>query len=171
DIPPSGDTGSTGWCTLLFQGRADEVNSREQVTAFLAQIKERGVLTADEFTILQGVLVVADTQVHDNMITLRHMVVLEQDRSPEELLKTVIESNHSRFPVIGEDRDEVVGIVLAKDFLRQFVANREAFNLESLIRPAVFIPESKRLNTLLTDFRESRNHMAIVVDEYGGVAG
>jgi len=171
DIPPSGDAGSTGWWARLFQGRADEVNSREQVASFLAQFKERGVLSAEEFAMLQGVLEVADTQVRDIMIPRSHMVVLEKDGSPEELLKTVIESNHSRFPVIGEDRDEVVGIVLAKDFLRQFVGNRQGFNLETLIRPAVFIPESKRLNTLLTDFRESRNHMAIVVDEYGGVAG
>ena len=87
------------------------------------------------------------------------------------LLKTIIESNHSRFPVIGDDRDEVVGIVLAKDMLKQVVGDQQSFEIEPLLRPAVFVPESKRLNTLLAEFRESRNHMAIVVDEYGGVSG
>jgi magnesium and cobalt transporter len=99
------------------------------------------------------------------------MVVVSKDQSPEEILKVISESNHSRFPVIGDDRDEVVGIVLAKDALKQYIRDRAAFNLETLMRPAVFIPESKRLDTLLAEFRESRNHMAIVVDEYGGVAG
>jgi magnesium and cobalt transporter len=99
------------------------------------------------------------------------MVVVAKDEEPEKLLKTLIDSNHSRFPVIGDDRDEVVGIVLAKDVLKQFVENREQFDIEPLLRPVVFIPESKRLNTLLTEFREGRNHMAIVVDEYGGVSG
>jgi magnesium and cobalt transporter len=99
------------------------------------------------------------------------MVVLVKAESPEELLKTVIQSNHSRFPVIGDDRDEVVGIVLAKDFLKHFVGDRQSFSIEPLLRPAAFIPESKRLNTLLAEFREGRNHMAIVVDEYGGVSG
>jgi len=101
-----------------------------------------------------------------------HMVVLSKDDSSEALLKTIIESNHSRFPVIGNDRDEVVGIVLAKDMLKHYVVDaRESFQIEPLLRPAVFIPESKRLNTLLAEFREGRNHMAIVVDEYGGVSG
>jgi magnesium and cobalt transporter len=105
------------------------------------------------------------------MVPRSHMVVVSKDQSPEEILKIISESNHSRFPVIGDDRDEVVGIVLAKDVLKQYIRDRAAFSLEALMRPAVFIPESKRLNTLLAEFRESRNHMAIVVDEYGGVAG
>jgi magnesium and cobalt transporter len=120
---------------------------------------------------LQGVLEVSNTQVRDIMIPRSHMVVLAKDDSADALLKTVIESNHSRFPVIGSDRDEVVGIVLAKDLLKQCIRDRQSFNIDTLLRPAVFIPESKRLNTLLTEFRASRNHMAIVVDEYGGVSG
>src|SRR5262245_64149480 len=105
------------------------------------------------------------------MIPRSHMIVVSKDQTPEEVLKVITESNHSRFPVIGDDRDEVVGIVLAKDLLKHFIANKTPFDLQSFLRPAAFIPESKRLNTLLTEFREGRNHMAIVVDEYGGVAG
>jgi magnesium and cobalt transporter len=131
------------------------------------------VLAPDEYAMLLGVLDVSNTQVRDIMIPRSHMVVLGKDDSPDDLLKTIIQSNHSRFPVIGNDRDEVVGIVLAKDVLRHFMEDedRKSFDIEPLLRPAVFIPESKRLNTLLAEFREGRNHMAIVVDEYGGVAG
>ena len=129
------------------------------------------MLAPDEYAMLQGVLEVANTQVRDIMVPRSHMIVLNKDDSPEVLLKTIIESNHSRFPVIGEDRDEVVGIVLAKDLLKQFAGEEHKVDIETLMRPAVFIPESKRLNTLLTEFRQSRNHMAIVVDEYGGVSG
>jgi magnesium and cobalt transporter len=165
------DTGVSGWWHRLFQGRADEVKSREEIAGFLAQFRERGVLAPDELAMLQGVLDVSNTQVRDIMVPRSHMVVLAKDESPDELLATIIRSNHSRFPVIGSDRDEVVGIVLAKDVLKQFVEDRDSFSLEPLLRPAVFIPESKRLNTLLAEFREGRNHMAIVVDEYGGVSG
>jgi magnesium and cobalt transporter len=106
------------------------------------------------------------------MVPRSHMVVLSKADPPDALLKTIIESNHSRFPVIGSDRDEVVGIVLAKDMLKHYVVGeRDSFQIEPLLRPAVFIPESKRLNMLLAEFREGRNHMAIVVDEYGGVSG
>jgi magnesium and cobalt transporter len=165
------DTGVSGWWARLVQGRASDVNDREQVVEFLAGFLERGVLAPDEFTMLQGVLKVADTHVRDIMVPRSHMVVVSKDQTQDEILKVIGDSNHSRFPVIGDDRDEVVGIVLAKDVLKQYIRDRDAFNLETLLRPAVFIPESKRLNTLLAEFRESRNHMAIVVDEYGGVAG
>jgi magnesium and cobalt transporter len=100
------------------------------------------------------------------------MVILEKDASVEVMLQTIIECGHSRFPVIGEDRDEVVGILLAKDLLRLYVTgDQRQFDLEEFLRPATYIPESKRLDTLLKEFRSSRNHMAIVVDEYGGTAG
>ncbi len=168
---PSNDTGVSGWWARLFQDRANDVKTREQIVGLLGQFRDTGVLGADEFTMLQGVLSVADTQVRDIMVPRSHMIVVAKDQTPEELLKVIIESNHSRFPVIGDDRDEVVGIVLAKDLLKQFVGESTSFKLEAFLRPAVFIPESKRLNTLLTEFRSSRNHMAIVVDEYGGVSG
>jgi magnesium and cobalt transporter len=120
---------------------------------------------------LQGVLEVASIQVRDIMVPRSHMVVLAKDEPPDVLLKAIIASNHSRFPVIGDDRDEVVGIVLAKDVLKHVASDGDSLDIDSLLRPAVFIPESKRLNTLLTEFRQSHNHMAIVVDEYGGVSG
>jgi magnesium and cobalt transporter len=152
------------------QGRGD-IKSREEIVEFLAGFLERGLLASDEFKMLQGVLQVSDTQVRDIMVPRSHMIVLAKDQAADEVLKVITESNHSRFPVIGDDRDEVVGIVLAKDLLKHFVSGEGAFDLQPFLRPAVFIPESKRLNTLLTEFRQSRNHMAIVVDEYGGVSG
>jgi hemolysin (HlyC) family protein len=169
--PSSSDTGVSGWWARLFQDRANEVKTREDIIAFIAGFRERGVLTPDELTMLQGVLEVANTQVRDIMVPRSHMIVVRKDQTPGEILGTIIESNHSRFPVIGDDRDEVVGIVLAKDLLKHFVGETKSFQIETFLRPAVFIPESKRLNTLLTEFREGRNHMAIVVDEYGGVSG
>ncbi|MEO8463862.1 MAG: transporter associated domain-containing protein [Gammaproteobacteria bacterium] len=164
------DTGVSGWWARLVQGRGD-VKDRQQIVEFLAGFVESGVLAEDELTMLQAVLAVADAQTRDIMVPRSHMVVVSKDQSADEILKVISESNHSRFPVIGDDRDEVVGIALAKDLLKQFIRDRAGFNIETLMRPAVFIPESKRLNTLLDEFRESRNHMAIVVDEYGGVAG
>ena len=169
DTHPSGDTGVSGWWQRLVQGR--DVKTREDIAEFLAGFLDRGILAADELLMLQGVLKVSDTQVRDIMVPRSQMIVVEKDQTAEEVLKVITESNHSRFPVIGDDRDEVVGIVLAKDLLKHFVSVREPFDLTRFLRPAVFIPESKRLNTLLEEFREGRNHMAIVVDEYGGVAG
>jgi magnesium and cobalt transporter len=170
DTHPSGDTGVSGWWQRLVQGRGD-IKSRDEVVEFLAGFRDRGFLAPDEFAMLQGVLEVSDTQVRDIMVPRSQMIVVAKDQTADEVLKVITESNHSRFPVIGDDRDEVVGIVLAKDLLKHFVSGKLEFALESFLRPAVFIPESKRLNTLLAEFRESRNHMAIVVDEYGGVSG
>jgi magnesium and cobalt transporter len=172
ETPPSSETGVSGLWSRLFRGRADEAKTRQEISDFLTEFRDRGILGPDELAMLQGVLVVSDTQVRDIMVPRSHMVVLAKDDPPEALLKTIIESNHSRFPVIGSDRDEVVGIVLAKDMLKAYVVgDPKAFEIEPLLRPVVFIPESKRLNTLLAEFREGRNHMAIVVDEYGGVSG
>jgi magnesium and cobalt transporter len=171
DTHPSGDTGVSGWWQRLVQGRAGDLKTRDEIAEFLEGFLERGVIGADEFAMLQGVLEVADTQVRDIMVPRSQMVVVAKDQTPEEVLKVIADSNHSRFPVIGDDKDEVVGIVLAKDLLKHFIANKVPFDLQSFLRPAAFIPESKRLNTLLTEFREGRNHMAIVVDEYGGVSG
>ncbi len=120
---------------------------------------------------IEGVLAVSEMQVRDAMVPRSHMVVIPIDIPLDEFLPLILESGHSRFPVIGEDRDAVEGILLAKDLLRHFAENNGTLDLKALIRPAVVIPESKRLNMLLRDFRASRNHMAIVVDEYGGVSG
>jgi hemolysin (HlyC) family protein len=155
----------------LFQGRVDEAVDRREIASFMAECRQRGVLANEEYAMLTGVLEVSETQVREIMVPRSRMVVLTRDESPDALLKTIVESGHSRFPVIGEDRDEVVGILLAKDVLKQLRERDGVLRIEALLRPAVFIPESKRLNTLLTEFRQSHNHMAIVVDEYGGVAG
>lgn len=159
------------WIARLFQGRDDETAGREQIETFLAECRNRGLLGADEFAMLQGVLEVSETHVREIMIPRSRMVVLQQDGSPDELLKIIVDSGHSRFPVIGSDRDEVVGMLLAKDVLRHYRDTDAEFRIDDLLRPAIFIPESKRLNTLLKEFREGHQHMAIVVDEYGGVSG
>jgi magnesium and cobalt transporter len=130
------------------------------------------LIDADALQMIQGVLRVDDLHVRDIMVPRSQMVVLERDSGPGKLLPAVIESGHSRFPVIGDDRDQVVGILLAKDLLRNFSEGaRGGFDIREVLRPVAFVPESKRLNVLLKEFRASRNHMAIVVDEYGGVSG
>ena len=129
-------------------------------------------LENDSLAMIEGVLRISERQVRDIMIPRSKMVVLDRDDPLDVMLEQVVESAHSRFPVIGEHRDEVVGILLAKDLLTYLTPDdAPTFQLRDVLRPAVFIPESKRLNVLLWEFRTSRNHMAIVVDEYGGVAG
>ena len=131
-----------------------------------------GIIDAEAFAMIQGVLRVADLHVRDIMVPRSQMVVLERDSGPQQLLPAVIESGHSRFPVIGDDRDQIIGILLAKDLLRYYAEDAKgSFDIREVLRPASFVPESKRLNVLLKEFRVSRNHMAIVVDEYGGVSG
>ena len=160
------------WSRLINRGR-DDVVDREDIARFLTKCRRRQLLAGEEYAMLNGVLVVSETQVRDIMVPRSHMVVLDLDEPFEMLLETMLESGHSRFPVIGEDRDEIIGILLAKDLLKRFSEGQDTqkFDLLSLLRVPVIIPESKRLNTLLTQFRESHNHLAIVVDEYGGVAG
>jgi magnesium and cobalt transporter len=164
----SSDDGAT-WYGRLRRVLKGEPATREDL---LDLLRGTSVLDPDEQAMLEGVLAVAETQVRDVMVPRSQMVVLERDAPREELLRTIVASGHSRFPVIGADRDEVVGILLAKDVLRGLVeAPDQPFELRRWLRPAAFIPESKRLNALLKEFRGSRNHMAIVVDEYGGIAG
>ena len=144
----------------------------EQLIDLLRAAQHRNLFDVDALAMLEGVLHVDDMQVRDIMIPRSQVVFLERDASPDVLLQTIVESGHSRFPVIGESRDEVVGVLLAKDMLLYaFEHTGPVVNLREVLRPAVFVPESKRLNVLLKEFRSSRNHMAIVVDEYGGVAG
>lgn len=148
---------------------------REALLAGLRAARTRDLFDADALAMLEGVLGTAETQVRDVMVPRSQMAVIEKDASRDEVLRLVVESGHSRFPVVGDDKDHIAGIVLAKDLLRHFAAARDAdpadFSVREYLRPAIFIPESKRLNVLLKDFRANRNHMAIVVDEYGGVAG
>ncbi|MFA6311218.1 MAG: transporter associated domain-containing protein [Sterolibacterium sp.] len=142
---------------------------REDLLELLHSAFERNLLDADALSIIEGALGVSDMQVRDIMVPRAQMDVIDIDHTPEKIAAYVIEAAHSRFPAIGENRDDVLGILLAKDLLRYFAGMD--FDLRDSLRPAVFIPESKRLNVLLREFRASRNHMAIVVDEYGGVAG
>jgi magnesium and cobalt transporter len=146
-----------------------EPEDREQLLDLLRNAFERSLLDADALSIIEGALTVSDMQVRDIMVPRAQMDVIHIDDTPEKIAGQVVDATHSRFPAIGENRDDVLGILLAKDLLRYF-AGKE-FDLRDTLRPAVFVPESKRLNVLLREFRASRNHMAIVVDEYGGVAG
>ncbi|MDH5227179.1 MAG: CBS domain-containing protein [Gammaproteobacteria bacterium] len=169
----SGQTGSSGgWLRRLAHSITGEPRDLDQLAAVLGEARERGLIEADVLQMLESVLQVSGIQVRDIMVPRSQMVVINRDDPADKILPVVIESGHSRFPVVGEDRDEVAGILLAKDLLRFFAEDEPAeFDIKECLRPAVFIPESKRLNVLLREFRVSHNHMAIVVDEYGGVSG
>lgn len=159
-----------GWLEKLGRALGGEPKSREDLVALLGAAAEQGLIETDTLAMLKGALGVDELQVRDVMVPRSHMVVLPKDGSLDEILPLIIESGHSRFPVVGEDRDEVEGILLAKDLL-QLAASHAELDLNAMLRPAVIIPESKRLNVLLREFRVSKNHMAIVVDEYGGTSG
>ncbi len=145
---------------------------RIQLIDLIRSAAKRHILDAEALAIVEGALSVADMRARDIMIPRSQVVMLSKDASSEKTLLLITETAHSRFPVIDDDHDDIIGILLAKDLLSAVVSNRKfEFTLRELLRPAVFIPESKRLNILLREFRAHRNHMAIVVDEYGGVAG
>lgn len=171
DKPPStSGTGSTGVFKRVVRAIKGEPWSRDEIHDLLQQAES--AFDPEEQDMLTGVFEVAETQVREVMVPRSQMVVIERDQSFDEMLELIINSGHSRFPVIGEDRDEILGILLAKDLLRFFGNSSSAMpDINTLLRPAAVIPESKRLNALLKEFRDSHNHMAIVVDEYGGVSG
>lgn len=146
-----------------------EPEDREQLVDLLHAAYENRLMDADALSMIEGVLQVSEMQVRDIMIPRSQMDVIDITQAPEEFIPFVIETAHSRFPVIDGDKNDVIGILLAKDLLRYYAG--EDFDVRDMLRPAVFIPESKRLNILLKEFRSNRNHIAIVVDEYGGVAG
>lgn len=149
-----------------------EPKDQEQIIELMRSASERHILDAEALAIVEGALSVSQMQARDIMIPRSQVVMVSRDAPVEETLKIITETAHSRFPVMDDDRDDVIGILLAKDALSAVVnAGKFDFDLRELLRPAVFIPESKRLNVLLREFRARRNHMAIVVDEYGGVAG
>ncbi|HEX9278268.1 MAG TPA: transporter associated domain-containing protein [Casimicrobiaceae bacterium] len=147
-----------------------EPEDREELLTLLHGAFEHKLLDADALSIIEGALQVSEMTVRDIMIPRSQMDVVSIDDEPAQFIPFVMETRHSRFPVVGENKDDVVGILLAKELLNYY-ANPESFNLRDTLRPAVFVPESKRLNVLLRDFRANRNHIAIVVDEYGGVSG
>ncbi len=166
------DLNTTGrWLKRLTQGLAAEPQDRQQLLGVLREAGERGVLDADALTMLEGVLGVADLQVRDIMVPRGQMVVVRRSTPAAQILAVVVDSGHSRYPVMDEDRDDIVGILMAKDLLRLSTNTAQRFDIREYMRTALFVPESKRLNVLLKEFRRNRNHMAIVVDEYGGVSG
>ena len=161
-----------GWFERLIQQFSGEPQDRDELLAELREAGARGLVEPDALDMLEGVLAVGDLKARDIMVPRSHMTCLARDESADKLLPIVIESGHSRFPVMSGERDEVLGIVLAKDLLRYYAEKKlDDFDMREVLRPAVMVPESKRLNVLLKEFRKNRHHMAIVVDEYGGVAG
>jgi len=171
------DTGASGkWLRKLSRRMTGEVQDREEIVEFLREATRRGIIEGDALPMLEGVLGVSDIQVRDIMVPRAQMTFLNRDDDSNLLLKTVVESGHSRFPVMDEDREKVVGILLAKDLLRLAAQDPDLkdgvqFDIREFMRPTVFVPESKRLNVLLREMRRSRVHMAVVADEYGGIAG
>ena len=147
-----------------------EPGDRSDLAQLLRAAYSRNLLDADAFSIIEGALTVSEMAVRDIMIPRAQVDFIDINEPVETFVKQVIGTAHSRFPVIDQNRDDVIGVLLAKDLLR-FYAGEEEFNVREMLRPAVFVPEAKRLNVLLREFRASRNHMAIVIDEYGGVAG
>jgi magnesium and cobalt transporter len=150
---------------FLLRGPED----REQLFELLKSSYEKNLMDADSLSMIEGVLQVSEMQVRDIMIPRSQMDVIDISHAPEKFIPFVIETAHSRFPVIEDDKNDVIGILLAKDLLKYYAG--DDFEIRDMLRPTVFIPESKRLNVLLKEFRGSRNHIAIVVDEYGGVSG
>ena len=167
--PSSGSTGR--WLKRITQSMSGEPRDLAELIESLRAASERGLFDGDALVMLEGVLAVADMQVRDIMVPRSQMVFVARDESAERLVEMAVESGHSRFPVIGEDRDQILGILLAKDLLRLQAAGNDSFEIREYMRPVVFVPESKRLNVLLKEFRRNHNHIAMVVDEYGGICG
>ncbi len=162
---------SKSWLKKMLQAFGNEPENREQLIELLRDAKQRALLDTEALSMMEGVLQVSELRVRDIMIPRAHMVVIEKDAPLDEILPVVIDSAHSRFPVIGDDKGEVEGILLAKDLLAYFSEQKRRFDIRDVLRAAVFVPASKRLNVLLNEFRSSRSHMAIVVDEYGAADG
>jgi magnesium and cobalt transporter len=159
------------WLDRIGTMLSGEPTTREDLVELLRDTEQDGLIAADTLRMMEGAIAVSDLSVGDVMVPRSQMVALSAELPFMELMAQVVESGHSRFPVHGEDRDEILGILLAKDLLRGVVSEHGHPHVRELLRPAVLIPESKKLNVLLREFRQSRNHMAIVIDEYGGVAG
>lgn len=165
-------SGHKSWIDKLVQTFAHEPRTRQELLDLLREAQHNEVLDIEALSIIEGALQVADMQVRDIMIPRSQMTTIKASQTPREFLPSVIEAAHSRFPVIGESIDEVLGILLAKDLLPLLLENNtERFDIKDVLRPATCVPESKRLNVLLKEFRSTHNHMAIVIDEYGGVSG
>ena len=170
DDPPPGTPPKPRLLERLSAWLLREPEDREQLVELLHSAYERRLLDADALSIIEGALQVSQMTARDIMVPRAQMDLIKIAEDPADFIPFVLETRHSRFPIIDEDKDDVIGILLAKDLL-QYYAAPDDFNMRDMLRPAVFIPESKPLNVLLRDFRANRNHIAIVVDEYGGVSG
>ena len=172
DDQSSNDSGNTSWIGKLANFFSDSVTDIRSLIEFLRKAHHNQILDADSLSIIEGALQVGDMQVREIIIPRNKVVTVDITASPNEIVEIVTKAGHSRFPVIGENKDDVIGILLAKDLLPLILEGEEKrFNLKDVLRPATIIPESKRLNILLKEFRENHNHMAVVIDEYGGMAG
>lgn len=173
DEQTDNDPGPSSWIGKIREALTDSVHDRDDLVHVLRKAQRNKLIDSECLSIMEGALSVADMQVRDIMIPRSQVVTVQASAAPQDILPIVIEAQHSRFPVIGDSLDEVLGILLAKDLLKLALdanSNRK-FDIKDVLRPAIFIPESKRLNVLLKEFRENRNHMAIVIDEYGDLAG
>lgn len=159
------------WLNKLTQAFAHEPRNRQELLEVLREAHQNKLLDSEALAIVEGAIQVADLQVRDIMVPRSQMISIKAAQTPQEFLPAIIESAHSRYPVIGESIDDVIGILLAKDLLPLILGNDKPLDIKQLLRPATFVPESKRLNVLLREFRANHNHMAVVIDEYGGVAG
>lgn len=159
------------WLDKLLHAFSAEPKSREELLDIIKDAANNQLLDQEALSIIEGALDVSSLQAREIMVPRSQIVAVRIDDTPQEFLPKIIESGHSRFPVIGESADDIRGILLAKDLLRLLLDNQQNFNLESILRPANIIPESKRVNVLLREFREQRYHMALVIDEYGGISG
>lgn len=159
------------WLDKVLNAFSGEPKSRDDLLEIIKDAAAKKLVDPEALNIIEGALDVADQQVREIMIPRSQMAVININASPTELLSAVIESGHSRFPVVGESTDDIRGILLAKDLLPLVLHGTHDFNIENVLRPATIVPESKRLNVLLREFRENRYHMALVIDEYGGVSG
>lgn len=168
---PNNESPRRSWLERMFPSLTSEPKSREELLDIIKGAAENKVVDQEALNIIEGALDVASLQVREIMIPRSQMVVIKADEQPADFLPKVIESGHSRFPVIGESSDDVKGILLAKDLLPLILKGQDDFVLEAALRQANIIPESKRLNVLLKEFRERRYHMALVIDEYGGISG
>jgi magnesium and cobalt transporter len=165
-------TSHRSWLEKIGQALAGEPKDRNELVEILRDATERHLLDPNALGMIEGILQVPELRVRDIMVPRSHMIVIEQDMPLDQILPIVVTTVHSRFPVIGGNKDEVLGILLAKDLLTYaFDSVTKPFNIREVLRPAAFVPESKRLDVLLQEFRRNRNHMAVVVDEYGGVTG
>jgi magnesium and cobalt transporter len=166
------ESGEKSWIDKIVTAFSSKPKTRQELSEVMDLARDNELIDDDAQSIIAGALQVADMQVRDIMVQRSQMAVIKTGSSLQEILPQIIDTAHSRYPVIGESPDDILGILLVKDLLPQIlIADNDSFNIENLLRPCIVVPESKRLNILLREFRLNRNHMALVIDEYGSVAG